>query len=375
MTDAHATPHTTGRSPAQPAAHAAPGPDDATEPRPGLPDRMRAVVQRTYGGSAAWRVETVERPTPKPDEVLVEVHAAGLDRGTWHLAAGLPYLVRLGFGLRKPKNPVPGMDLAGRVAAVGTDVTRFAVGEEVFGIGVGTFAEYATAPEAKLVRRPSGLSAEAAAVSTISGITALQALTDVGGLQPGRRVLVLGASGGVGTFAVQLARALGATVDGVAGTRNLELVRSLGAEEVFDYTQQDLAGLERLYDLILDMGGRNSLPRLRKILAPKGTLVIVGGEGGNRLTGGFGRQFRAVALSPFVRQRLTMLISGEDLGSIERLAGHLAAGDVVPAIGSRFPLADAAEALAQMEQGRTSGKSVIIVRPSTDETLRLGLGC
>jgi NADPH:quinone reductase-like Zn-dependent oxidoreductase len=323
---------------------------------------MRAMVQRAYGSADTLEPVTVDRPTIAADEVLIEVQAAGLDRGTVHLMTGTPYLIRLaGFGLTKPKQPVIGLDVAGRVVAIGSAVTRFAPGDEVFGIARGSFAEYAAAEEAKLAHMPANATFEQAAVATVSGITALQALTDVGRLQAGQSVLVIGASGGVGTYAVQLAKALGAEVTGVASTAKLGLVRSLGADHVIDYTTEDLADGERRYDLIVDVGGRNSISRLRRALTRRGTLVIVGGEGGDRFTGGIGRQLRALLLSPLVSQRLTMFISKEAHSSIERLGAHIESGEVVPAIGQRFSLADTAEAIRQMEAGTMQGKSVIIV--------------
>lgn len=326
---------------------------------------MRAVTRYCYGDSSTLALDDVERPTAGPGEVLVEVRAAGLDRGTEHLMTGRPWLVRLaGFGVLRPKQPILGFDVAGVVAAVGDGVSRFAVGDDVFGIATGSFAEFAVASEAKLFPKPADLSFEAAAVSTVSGITALQALTDVGHLEAGQRVLVIGASGGVGTFAVQLATALGGDVDGVAGTSNLDLVRSLGAGVVFDHRTTDVAEIPGPYDLVLDIGGRNPLRKLRRLLTPTGTLVIVGGENGNRVTGGIGRQLRALALSPFVGQRLTTFISAEQNSFIERLAGHLQAGSVEPVIGARFPLDRAVDAVRRMEQGATAGKTVIVVEPA-----------
>ncbi len=344
-----------------------------TEQRPSTPTRptaddagakMRAITQDRYGSAEVLELQVVDRPTPRSDEVLIDVHAAGVDRGTVHLMTGTPYLIRLaGYGLTRPKNTIPGLDVAGRVVAVGDRVSRFSVGDEVFGIANGSLAQYATAHEDKLAHRPDDVTAEQAAVAAVSGITALQALTDVGKLQPGQRVLIIGASGGVGTFAVQLAKALGAEVTGIASTRNLDLVRSLGADHVIDYTQQDFTNADERYDLILDIGGRNSLSRLRRVLTPAGTLVIVGGEGGNRITGGVGRQLRAMLLSPLVSQRLTTFISKEHYTFIERLADHITAGDVVPAIGARFTLDDAPRAIDQLDAGRASGKSVIAVDP------------
>ena len=330
---------------------------------PAAAQQMRAVTQDRYGSSDVLQVGMVERPDIATDEVLIDVHAAGVDRGTEHLMTGKPYLIRLlGFGFRRPKQRVLGSDVAGTVIEIGSAVTRFKVGDEVFGVAEGSFAEYAAAKQEKLALKPSGVSFEAAAVTAVSGITALQALTDVGKVKPGQRVLVIGASGGVGTFAVQLARTLGATVDGVAGARNLELVRSLGAEHVYDHRQTALADITERYDLVLDIGGQNPLRSLRGVLAERGTLVIVGGEDGDRFTGGIGRQLRAVILSPFVAHRLTAFISKVHQSSIEQLAGHLASGSVIPAIAGRFDLAETAQAIRLFEIGKASGKSVINVR-------------
>ncbi len=335
--------------------------DRSTEPRQDA--TMQAVTQRVYGSADVLDVTRRERPTIAADEVLIEVEAAGLDRGVWHLMAGKPYVMRImGFGLTKPKNPVSGMDVAGRVVAAGEDVTRFAVGDEVFGIGVGTYAEFAAAKESKLAHKPDTVTFEQAAASAISGITALQALTTHGRLQPGQQVLVIGASGGVGSFAVQLAKALGATVTGVASTRKLDAVRALGADHVIDYTTQDIDDDERRYDLIVDTGGRNPLSRLRRALTATGTLVIVGGEGGGRLTGGIGRQLRAALMSPFIKQRLTFFVSSESLDSIEALAEHLSHGTVAPRICRRFTLDEVPQALQAMEAGTFTGKAVITVR-------------
>ena len=346
-----------------------PQPDDSLAPTETQTSPMQAIVQDRFGSADVLQIETVERPTIDDDEVLIEVHAAGVDRGTEHLMTGLPYLIRLaGYGVTKPKNRVIGLDVSGVVVDVGPAVTRFSPGDEVFGISNGSFALYAAASEDKLALKPANLSFEQAAVAAVSGITALQALTDVGNLRVGQRVLVLGASGGVGTYAVQLAKALGAHVTGVASTSKLDLVRSLGADQVIDYTQTDFArpdssGGDDRYDLILDIGGRSSVSRLRRALAPDGTLVIVGGEDGNRFTGGVGRQVRAMALSPFVGQRLTTFIGTEHYSFIERLAEFLVAGSVVPVIGQRFELKDVPEAMRQLAAGNASGKTAIIVRP------------
>jgi NADPH:quinone reductase-like Zn-dependent oxidoreductase len=327
---------------------------------------MQAIVQEEYGSADVLELRTIKRPEIAPDEVLIEVHAAGVDRGVWHLMTGLPYLVRLaGFGVIRPKNPVLGLDVAGRVVATGDDVTRFEVGDEVFGIGKGSYAEYAPADQNKLAKKPTNATFEQAAVAAVSGITALEALTDVGHLEAGQKVLIIGASGGVGTYAVQLAKALGAEITAVNGPGMSETVRSLGADHVIDYTSEDFVDGENRYDLILDIGGRNSIRRLRSVLAPRGTLIIVGGEGGNKITGGVGRQVRAMALSPFMKQRLTTFISSESYTNIERLAEYIDSGAVVSAIGQRYALEDVPEAMRHLEAAESSGKSVIVVRDDT----------
>lgn len=324
---------------------------------------MRAIVQDRYGSPDSLVSALIEPPVIASDEVLIEVVAAGVDRGVWHLVTGRPYLVRLaGYGVSKPKNPVPGLDVAGRVVAVGDEVSRFQVGDEVFGIAKGAYAEYAAAKEEKLAHKPEAVPFDQAAVAAISGITALQALTDIGRVQPGQGVLVIGASGGVGTYAVQLAKALGATVTGVASAAKADLVQSLGADQVIDYNAGDYLDGETRYDLIVDIGGLNSVTRLRRALNPDGTLVIVGGEGGGSLTGGIGRQLRAKLLSPFVSQRLTFFISTEHYSHMERLAGFMESGGVVPAVGDRFELAETPDAIRQLEANQIAGKAVLVVR-------------
>ncbi|HEX7164257.1 MAG TPA: NAD(P)-dependent alcohol dehydrogenase [Trebonia sp.] len=326
-------------------------------------ETMRAVVQRRYGTRAAdvMRLERTARPAVAANEVLVRVHAAGVDRGTWHMMAGQPYIMRvLGFGFRGPKNQVPGMDVAGTVAAVGSAVTRFAVGDEVLGVGRGTFAEYAAAPEAKLVRKPGALGFEQAAVLTISGLAALQGLRDAGRIKAGQKVLVIGASGGVGGYAVQLARILGATeVTGVCSAAKADLVRSLGADHVIDYTREAAADGGRRYDLIIDINGTTPTSRLRRALTPTGTLVIAGGEGGKWT--GMGRQLRAMAQSPFVRQRLTTFISRQRLADIEELSRLVEAGQLTPPLDRSFPLAEAPEAVDYLSAGHARGKIAVTV--------------
>ncbi|HVR31563.1 MAG TPA: NAD(P)-dependent alcohol dehydrogenase [Acidimicrobiia bacterium] len=322
---------------------------------------MRAIIQTAYGSADVLQIGAVERPRIGPDEVLVEVRAAGVDRAVWHLMTGLPYVARLVFGIRSPKVAVPGFDVAGVVVEVGADVTRFQPGDEVFGIGKGTFAEFAAARADKLSRKPVALTFEQAAAVPMSGMTAIQGLADVGRLEAGQRVLVIGASGGVGTHAVQIAKAMGATVTGVASPAKLDLVRSIGADRVTDYTRQDFADGSERYDLILDTGGNTALRRVRAALTPRGTLVIVGGEGGGRVLG-VGRQLRAVAWSPFLRQRLTMFTSRAHHDDLDRLCHLIESGNLVPSIDRVYPLEEAPEALRQLEAGQIAGKAVIGIR-------------
>ncbi len=320
---------------------------------------MRAVVQHAYGSADVLRLEPVDRPQVTEDEVLLQVHAAGLDRGTWHLMTGKPYLLRLVSGLRTPKNPVVGGDVAGTVVAVGPRVTRFAVGDEVYGFGTGAFAEYAVARETKLAAKPARLTFEQAAVVPVSAATALQAL-DLGRLRSGQRVLVIGASGGVGSYAVQLAKALGAEVTGVASTAKLDLVRSLGADHVVDYEREDFAAGDERFDLVLDIGGRPRLSRLRRSLTATGTAVLVGGEGGGSWTGGMGRTLRARTLSLVVRQRFTNFIARQRAADLERLGALIDAGQVTPRVDRTYPLDQVAEAMRHLEDGGARGKLVIL---------------
>ena len=334
-----------------------------TQPAPRTtPASMRAIVQDAYGSADV--LQLADRPVPEvgDDEVLVRVHAAGLDRGTWHLMAGLPYLIRPAYGFRGPRQPIAGIDLAGTVVAVGADVSRFLPGDEVYGTGTGTFAEYAVAPESKLARKPTNIGFEQAAAVPVSALTALQGLTDVGKVAKGQHVLITGASGGVGTYAVQLAKAVGAEVTAVCSTPKIDAVRSLGADHVIDYTRDDFADGSIRYDLILDIAGNSRLSKLRSALTEKGTLVIVGGEEGGRWIGGIDRNLRALALSPFISQRLTMFVSKETHVDLERLTSYIESGDVTPAVDSVVPLADAPAAMRRLEDGEVRGKVVISVQ-------------
>jgi NADPH:quinone reductase-like Zn-dependent oxidoreductase len=338
-----------------------PGTPDA--PHTTTPGRMRAIVQYVYGEADVLRPEEIDRPAIGDAEVLVRVRAAGVDQGAWHLMAGLPYPVRLaGYGVRAPKTAVRGRELAGRVEAVGTAVTTLLPGDEVFGVAEGTFAEYAPAAAAKLARKPANLSFQQAAALPISGLTALQAVRDQGRVKAGDRVLVIGASGGVGSFAVQIAKAFGAEVTGVCSTGKIDLVRSLGADHVVDYLLgDDLGAGERGYDVILDTGGNRPLRVLRRALTPTGTLVIVGAETGGRWLGGTDRQLRAMVLAPFVGQRLRTFISSENGADLDALGELVASGAVTPAVDRVFPLAETPAAIRYLREGKARGKVVIDV--------------
>ena len=271
---------------------------------------MRAIVQDAYGSADVLRLSEISAPVVGPDDVRIRVGAAGVHIGDWHVMTGSPYLMRVaGFGFRAPKARVRGMDVAGTVEAVGQNVTRFQADDEVYGTCDGSFAEYATARVETLAAKPARLTFEQAAAIPTSACTALQALRDVGGVVAGQRVLIIGASGGVGLFAVQIAKAYGADVTGVCSSGKVALVRSIGADRVIDYTKEDITAGGRPYDLVLDMGGNRTLRELRRCLTPSGTLVLVGGEGGGRLIGGaMSRSLRALALSPFIPQNLKMVL-------------------------------------------------------------------
>lgn len=320
---------------------------------------MKALTQDRYGTAEVVKFRDVERPNPGAGEVLVRVIAAGMDRGAWHFMAGDPYLMRLlGFGFRAPSVPVPGTNFAGVVEAAGPGVSDYEPGDQVYGATRGTFAEYAVAPTAKIAPKPPQLSFEQAAVLPYPTFVALQALRDHGHMQPGQRVLVVGASGAVGTIAVQLALAFGATVTGVCSGDHTDLVRSLGASEVINYKTEDFADGSRRFDLILDIGGRTSVARLRRALTPTGTLVILGGEG-DRWIGGTQRQLWAKVLSPFVPQKLVAFVVKENASELLTMNELVAAGKVAPVLGPTFPLPDGAAAITAFEKGETQGRIVI----------------
>lgn len=325
---------------------------------------MNAIVQEEYGTEPedVLRLDRIGRPSIGGDEVLVRVAAAGVDRGTWHLMTGLPYAVRVaGYGIRAPKSRVPGLDVAGTVEAVGPDVTGFQPGDEVFGIANGSFAEYATVPVGKLATKPANLSFEQAAAVPVSGLTALQGLRDQAQVEAGQKVLILGASGGVGTYAVQIAKTFGAEVTGVCSTGKVDMVRALGADHVVDYTKEDVADGQHRYDVILDIGGNTRLSDLRRALRSDGRLVIVGGETDGRWLGGADRQLRALLLSPFVSQKLGTFVSSENADDLVDLRELAESGTITPAIDRAYPLAEAAAAIRRLQDGHARGKVVITV--------------
>src|SRR5215211_7854492 len=323
---------------------------------------MKAIVRETYGSPDVLELRDIDIPQYADEEVLVHVHAAGVGRDVWHIMTGLPYPIRLaGYGFRAPKNPVIGSDMAGVVEALGHNVTRFQPGDEVFGIGKGSYVEYVRAREDKLAPKPENLTFEQAGVVAIMGSTALQALRDHGKAEPGQEVLIIGASGGVGTYAVQIAKAFGAQVTGVCSTAKVEMVRSIGADQVIDYRREDFAEGDQRYDLILDIGGNSSLARLRHALASRGTLVIVGGEGGGRWLGGTDRQLRAMMLSPFVGQKLGTFVNKENHEDLLVLKELTESGKITPVIDRTYPLSEVPEAMRHLEAGHAQGKVVITV--------------
>lgn len=323
---------------------------------------MKAITQDRYGSPDVLRLEEIGKPQIGEGQVLVRVRAAGVDPGVWHVLTGVPYLMRiLGLGLRGPKTRVAGTDFAGEVEVVGSDVTHFQPGDEVYGGCRGAFAEFACARADKIALKPKNLSFDEAAAVPTSALTALQGLRDRGQLKAGHSVLIIGAAGGVGSFAVQIAKALGAEVTGVCSTSKVELVRSLGADAVIDYTREDFADGRRNYDLILDTAGNRSLSLLRQALTPRGALVIVGGEEGGRWLSGIDRQLRALLLSPFVSQNLRPMLAAFGSDDLELLKGLIEAGKVMPVIDRTYPLGQAAEAVRHLERRHARGKIVLTV--------------
>jgi NADPH:quinone reductase-like Zn-dependent oxidoreductase len=343
----------------------------APPPLPAGGTTMTAILQDRYGSEpeGLLRLAEIDRPAVRSGEVLVRVQAASVDRGTWHIMSGLPYPIRLaGFGLRRPRYANPGRSLAGTVEAVGAEVTGFAPGDEVFGMSTGTFAEYAAARTGKIARKPANLSFDQAAAVPVSGGTALQAVREHGRVQAGEKVLVIGASGGVGSFAVQIAKAFGADVTGVCSTAKVDMVRALGADSVLDYTREDFADGGPRYDVILDIGGNARLSRLRRALTPRGRLVIVGGETDGRLLGGASRQIRAQLLSPFVRQKLGTFVASENAADLSALRELIETGKLTSAIDRTYLLAETPAAIRHLLDGQARGKLVISVSSRTAQS-------
>jgi NADPH:quinone reductase-like Zn-dependent oxidoreductase len=326
---------------------------------------VKAIVHDRYGPPEVLELRDIDPPQVGEDDVLVRVCAAAVDPGVWHLTTGLPYVVRLfGYGFRAPRLRTRGSDVAGRIEAVGREVTRFRPGDEVFGTSDGSFAEFALAREDRLAPKPANLDFVQAAAVPTSALTALQALRDAGRVEAGQRVLVIGAAGGVGTFAVQLAKAFGTHVTGVCSTAKVDLVRSIGADDVLDYTKDDPTDGTRRFHLILDTAGNRPISRLRRALTPRGTLVIVGGEGGGRWFGGADRQLRAALLSPFVSHKLRGVLLTENADDLRAVADLIESGAVTPVIDRTYPLAETLDAIRYLAEGRARGKVVITVGSS-----------
>jgi NADPH:quinone reductase-like Zn-dependent oxidoreductase len=319
---------------------------------------MKAIVQRSYGGPETLELGDLERPAVGPNEVLVRVHAASVHLGDSIVMSGSPVVMRLATGLRKPNNPVPGTDVAGTVEAVGKDVTLHRPGDEVFGWAAGAFAEYVAAPEDHFVAKPANLTFEQAAAVGISATAALQLLRDDGKVKPGQKVLINGASGGVGTYAVQIAKAFGAEVTGVASSKNLDLLRSIGADNVVDYTRGDFTAMAERYDLIFDNVGNRSMARTRRALKPTGLLLS---NGGGHAGGKLGRTLRAMLVSKFVRQQAAPSVKTPNRGDLIVLKDLIEAGKVRPVVDSTYPLARTRDAIARVMTGRARGTIVVSV--------------
>jgi NADPH:quinone reductase-like Zn-dependent oxidoreductase len=318
---------------------------------------MKAIVQDRYGSPDVLDLREIDKPVVEDGEVLVRVRAASANPADWHFMRGLPYVMRPQSGLDKPKNGVLGRDVAGQVEAVGKDVTRFRPGDEVFAnVGTGGFAEYTCVSEDFLELKPVNLTFEQTAAVPLAGLTALQGLRDAGQVQPEQKVLIIGASGGVGTFAVQIAKSFGADVTGVCSTRNVEMVRSLGADHVIDYTQEDFAQSGQKYDLIFQLAGTRSPSACRRALTPKGTLVLSSGESSGRWIGPVDRIIKAVVLSPFVGQKLGSFLAKPNSDDLQFLKELIEAGKVTPVIDRTYPLSETPEAIRYLEEGHAEGK-------------------
>jgi len=324
---------------------------------------MKAIVYRDYGSPDVLRLQEIEKLLPNDNQVLIKVRAASANPLDWHYMRGTPYIVRIDAGLLKPKDERLGVDVAGQVEAVGRNVTQFKPGDEVFGTGGGSFAEYVLASESKVVLKPANLTFEQAAAVPVAALTALQGLRDKGRIQPGQKVLINGASGGVGTFAVQIAKAFGADVTGVCSTRNVAMVRALGADHVIDYTKEDFTQGAQRYDLILDNVGNHSLLAFRRVMSPKGTYVLIGGGGPNdgRWIGPMAGPIKALLLSPFVSQEFGMLLASVNRADLVVLSELMATKKVIPVIDRAYALSEVPAAIRYLEEGHARGKVVITV--------------
>jgi NADPH:quinone reductase-like Zn-dependent oxidoreductase len=332
---------------------------DRARPNAAEKTSMQAIVQDTYGSADVLQLREIARPQIGADEVLIRVHAAGVDFGVWHSIAGLPYAVRLVMGVRKPKNPVRGLEFAGVVEAAGANVTAFKKGDEVFGASEGSFAEYARASQARVLHKPSHLTFEQAAVVPVSATTALVGLRGAK-VEAGQKVLVIGAGGGVGSYVVQIARSMGAEVTGVCSTSKLDFVRSLGATHVIDYTRQDFADSGLEYDVIIDLAGSRAISHLRRGLTATGTLVILGGEGGGRWLG-MGRQLWSKIVGLFSQQKFRSPLALVNQNDLRILKERLEAGKVTPIVDRTYALGDVPAAIRALAEGHSRGKSVIKV--------------
>ena len=325
---------------------------------------MKAITYCDYG-IANLKLEEIEKPTPNDEQILVKVRAASVNPYDWHFIEGTPYIMRaMGVGLRKPKSTQLGVDFAGTIEAVGKNVTQFKPGDDVFGGKGGAFAEYVCRrAEGAVALKPANITFEQAASVNIAGITALQGLRDKGKVQPGQKILINGASGGVGTFAVQIAKSYGAEVTGVCSTRNLDLVRSLGADHVIDYTKEDFAKSEQRYDVILDNVPNHSLSECRRILTPKGKYVMIGGGGPNegRWIGPFGRVIHTLLLAPFISQQMGMMMADANQKDLTVLADMMQTGKLKPVIDRTYKLDQVPEAIRYLEEGHARGKVIIAV--------------
>jgi NADPH:quinone reductase-like Zn-dependent oxidoreductase len=336
----------------------------APEPLAANTATMKAIVYRCYGGPEVLKLEDIAKPAVADDRVLVKVRAAAVNPLDWHYMRGLPYVMRGDVGVGAPKDIRMGVDFAGTVEAVGRNVKRFKAGDEVFGGVTGSFAEYVSLREDRAIAlKPPNISFEQAAGVGIAGVTALQVLRDTAAIKPGQRVLVNGASGGVGTFAVQIAKSMGAEVTAVCSTRNVEMVRALGADHVIDYTREDFTKGSQSYDLIFDNVGNRDLSELRRVTAPKGAVVMVGGSGGGKFLGPLGDLLRSAAYSLFVSQKFTFLLAQLNQKDLDAMRELMQAGKVTPVIDRSYPLAETAAAIAYLEEGHARGKVIIAVAP------------